>query len=78
MIGQRFRQADILGHIERQQLEIGAFEQEFDRRVAAHVDVGRKGEHAQAGLRSRSGRAKQLMEGQHLRLDRQPRRLVAE
>ncbi|MBH5392139.1 hypothetical protein H1B27_38695 [Bradyrhizobium sp. CNPSo 4019] len=78
VLGQGFRQTDALDHIECQQLDVGAFEQEIDRRVAAHVDVGRKREHVQAGLRSRTGRPEELMKGQHFRLDRKPLILVAQ
>ncbi len=57
VLGQALGQADALDHVERQQFDVGAFEQKIDRRVAAHVDVGGKREHAQARLRSDARRA---------------------
>ena len=78
MIGQRHRQPDPGNDIKRQQFDAGFFQQEFDRRVAAHVDRGRERQHAQSRLFRRTWRAEQLMKGQHFRLDRQPRLLVAQ
>ena len=78
MLGQRRRQLDAGNDIERQQFDPGMFQQELDRRVTAHVHRGRQRQHPQFRLFHRTGRAKQLMKGQHLGLDRHPGLLVAE
>ncbi|MGY3357647.1 hypothetical protein ACVWZK_004310 [Bradyrhizobium sp. GM0.4] len=78
VLRQSIRQADALDNVERQQLDVGIFKQEVDRRVAAHVDIGGEREHAQAGFWSRARRTKQLVEGEHLGLDHQPSLLLAE
>ena len=78
MFGQWFRQIDAGDDVKRLQLDRGVLQQELDRRVAAHVDRGRKRKDAQLRLLHRTGRTKQLMEGNHFRLDRQSRLLVAQ
>ena len=51
MIGQRRRQVRLPGiDIKHQQFDAGLFEQEFDRRVAAHVDRRRQRQHPQPRL----------------------------
>jgi len=78
VIGQRLRQTDTVDDVKRQQLNVATFEQKFDRRVAAHVDGRRKREHAHRGLYDSARRAEQLVESEHLGLDRKTRFLVAE
>ncbi len=78
MIGQRQWQVDARNDIERLQLDAGFFQQELDRRIAAHVDCGREREHAQSRRLGRAWRAKQLMEAEHFRLNGQARRFFAE
>ena len=77
MVRQRHRQFDALDDIERQEFDTRMLEQELDRRVAAHVHRRRECKHAQLRLRRRTGRAEQLMEGQHLGLDGKPGLLLA-
>ena len=78
MIGQLQRQPGSGGDIQRQQLDPGWFQQKLDRRVATHVDRGCQRENAQLRLFRRTRRTKQPMKVEHLGLDRDPGRLVAE
>jgi hypothetical protein len=78
MIGQRCRQLDTGNDIERQQLDPGLFQQKLNRRVAAHVDRRRERQNAQPRLFGKTWRAKQLMKGEHFRLNRDPGLPVAQ
>ncbi len=64
--------------IKRRQFDAAAFEQEFDRRIAADVGGGRKRENAQMRRSRRARRPEKLMRRQDGLLDREPRLLVAE
>ncbi len=69
VLGQRRRQVDAGDDVERLQLDPGIFQQELDRRVAAHVDGGRERQNAQFRLFRRTWRPVQLMKGEHFRLN---------
>ena len=78
MVGQRYRQFDPGHDIKRQQFDAGVFQQKLDRRVAAHIHRSRQRENAQLRLFRRTRRSKQLMKGEHFRLNRHSGRLVAQ
>ena len=77
MIGERQRQLGVASDIKRQQLDTGLFQQEFDRRISAHVDGCRQRQHPQSRPRRRARRAVQPVKRQRLCLDQEAGLLFA-
>ena len=69
MSGHRERHVYSRNDVKRQQLDSGFFQQELDRRVAAHVDRSRECKNAQFWYRRDAWRSKQLVESDHLGLN---------
>jgi len=78
MIGQRRRQAGGADDIQHHQLDVGVFQQKFDRRVAAHVGRRRQRQHSQPRCLRRAWQPEQPMRRENLALDGETGVLVAE
>jgi len=78
VIGQCRRQVDAVDDVKRHQLGAGFLQQEFDRRVAAHVGLGCKRQHPKPRTWRRTADAEQLVRAEDVVLDGKAGLLVAE